>query len=96
VEDFIRLNLMSLVSFIIFQVAVFIVYGLVVWCVPEEIKSIVKKIALVLVGLIVIGGLFNLSKQILVNQTPRSIIDRTYQDDTQQQYQNNLKKGVKQ
>jgi cell division protein FtsL len=94
-EDFIRLNLMSLISFAFFLVVIFIAYILVTRYI-KECSPVVKKIVIVIIVLVLISCCFSLIRQIAVNQTPRSIIDRTYQNDVQQQYQNNLKKGVKQ
>jgi cytosine/uracil/thiamine/allantoin permease len=95
-EDFIRLNLMTFITLLGLLIMLIFVYCIVMKYVPNENKNKIKMITVIIIFLIMFGTAFWLIKQVAVNNIPRNVIDRTYLDNAQQKYQNNLnKKGEK-
>jgi len=91
-EDFIRFNLNNVLSitfgFIVISIAFIFIY-----LKNLKAKKIIFRLYLAIVCFFVIVSLLTLKTQLSVNHLPKSEIDRSYQDQTQQNYQNSLKEN---
>jgi len=99
-ESFLRLNLMTFISVIGFFIVCVAVYHIIMKydMSNDNRKRItrVTQVALLILFLFLLAISFSIIRQVLVNNIPRSNIDRSYQDRSQEKYQNNLNKKVKQ
>jgi hypothetical protein len=97
--DFIRLNLNGAIGSVAFLVVLFVAYFVVNKRMPDEYKRYSFYTLLALLGVFGFIMVFTLLTQVSVNQLPKNEIDRSYQTQSQDSYQNrvleNSAKGTK-
>lgn len=94
-EDFLRLNLMNIIVLTGMLTVLVILYFISIKYVHKEFKKQATIIAVFIIFIIMFASIWAILKQASVNNIPRSTIDRSYQDQKQENYQNNLNKDKK-
>jgi len=95
VEDFLRLNLMSIIVLTGMLTMFVVLYFISIKYVHKDFKKQATIMAIIFIFIIMLVSVWTLLKQASVNNIPRSTIDRSYQDQKQESYQNNLNKDKK-
>jgi len=93
-EDFIRLNLNSLIGgfgfVLILSLAYF--YVITVKVADKQIKRYVTYVFLAAVCIILFASVLSITHQLSVNQLPKSTIDKSYLDEKQDSYKTRVLK----
>lgn len=94
-EDFIRLNLNSMIGILFYLVIIFSVFFILKKTVPSEHQKFVGWFltTALIIGVIII--FFTLLSQASTNQLPKSKIDRSYTTQTQSEYERRVKNNSK-
>lgn len=88
--DFIRLNLNTLIGFSLFFLVGLSSYIAVIKAVPVEFKKYIRIVYIALFVLLGFSFFALTAKQASVNNVPRSTIDRSFTEESQQKYENSI------
>lgn len=94
-EDFIRLNMSAFIGLSIFSVVTLLVYLAFRANLPKEHRPILFKCSIIFTGVFLVGLIVFFITQLSINNTPRNVIDRSYQSQSQQNYQDKVLKSTK-